>query len=117
VQRTGIRSLSPGDIRDAARAGTPIRLVSRASRLSDGIQAVVAPEQLNSDDVLLTGKGSASVISLETEAMGTITLVEHDPEAEPSHATIPHINAAVLQTAYGVLSDLIVIMQQKHSHT
>lgn len=114
VQRTGIRSLSLADIRAAATAETPIRLVSRASRNANSIQAVVSPQRLNSDDILLTGKGSASVISLETEAMGTITLVEHAPEAEPSHSTIPHSNAAVLQTAYGVLSDLIVIMQQRH---
>lgn len=113
VQRTGMRSLSPADIRAAATAGTPIRLVSRASLNADGIQAGVSPERLNSDDILLTGKGSASVISLETEAMGTITLVEHDPEVEPSHSTILNSNAAVLQTAYGVLSDLIVIMQQR----
>ncbi|HLG61588.1 MAG TPA: hypothetical protein VKY19_06625 [Ktedonosporobacter sp.] len=117
VQRTGVRGLSPDDIRDAARTGTPIRLVSRASRLAAGVQAIVSPERLNSDDILLTGKGSASVISLETEAMGTITLVEHDPEVQPSHSTIQHNNAAVLQTAYGVLSDLIVIMQQRQSRT
>src|SRR5579885_1383216 len=117
VQRIGIRELSVDDIRDAATAGTPIRLVSRASRLADGIRAIVAPQRLNSDDILLTGKGSASVISLETEAMGTITLVEHDPEVQPSHSTIQHNNAAVLQTAYGVLSDLIVIMQQRQSRT
>jgi hypothetical protein len=39
------------------------------------------------------------MISLETDVMGTISLVEHEP--------------TVLQTAYGVLSDLIIIQRNK----
>jgi homoserine dehydrogenase len=42
-----------------------------------------------------------SIISLETEAMGTVTLIEHEP--------------TVMQTAYGLLSDLITVLQQRKS--
>ncbi|TMD31938.1 MAG: hypothetical protein E6J04_11025, partial [Chloroflexi bacterium] len=63
--------------------------------------AEVRPRKLSKDDILLLGKGTTSVISLETEAMGTITLVEHEP--------------TVTQTAYGVLSDLVTILKQKAS--
>ncbi len=114
VQRTGIGGLALDDIRAAAAAGRPIRLVSQASRLSGHIRAQVGPQALDADDILLVGKGSTSVISLETEAMGTITLVEHEPKSDPS-APDPtqDLEAAVRQTAYGVLNDLILIMQQK----
>src|SRR3989440_1204090 len=101
VARQGIRDLAPIEIRAAAQAGTPIRLVSRAD-LKQGVSvAEVRPRKLSKDDILLLGKGTTSVISIETEAMGTITLVEHEP--------------TVTQTAYGVLSDLVTILKQKAS--
>lgn len=97
VIREGIRAIPLEDIRKAAREGTPIRLVSEARRTQDSISAFVHPQKINHDDILHVAKGTTSVISLETEAMGTMSFVEHEPE--------------VIQTAYGVLSDLITIQQ------
>lgn len=96
VQRTGIRDLSQDEVIAAAHAGTPIRLISSAQVTGDKLTASVRPERLLPDDPLSAGK-NGGIISLETEAMGTITLIEH--------AT------GVLQTAYGVLSDLIIIQR------
>lgn len=99
VQREGIRNLTPHEICTAAVAGTPIRLISHAHLQENRLTAVVHPCTIAKDDILQVGKGTTSVISLETEAMGTITLVEHEP--------------AVSQTAYGVLSDLITVLRQR----
>ncbi len=99
VKREGIRHLSQEAIRAAALEGAPIRLVSQARRMQGEIVAEVGPQRIGEDDILRIGKGTTGIISLETEAMGTISLVEHEPE--------------VLQTAYGVLSDLITIQQHK----
>ncbi|TMD68840.1 MAG: hypothetical protein E6I91_03645 [Chloroflexi bacterium] len=101
VMRQGIRDLAPAEIRAAAQSGTPIRLVSQAHRKLEVPIAEVRPHKIGKDDILLVGKGTTSVISIETEAMGTITLVEHEP--------------TVTQTAYGVLSDLVTILKQKAS--
>jgi homoserine dehydrogenase len=99
IEREGIRHLSADEIRAAAQAGTPIRLVSQAS-INNGVPvAEVRPRPLSQDDILYAGKGTTGIISLQTEVMGTITLVEHEP--------------LVLQTAYGVLSDLITILRQR----
>ena len=101
VQRTGIRDLSQAEVIAAAQAGTPIRLISSA-HINNGVPtAIVRPERLQFDDPLFTGKDSGGMISLETEAMGTITLTQH--------AT------GVLQTAYGVLSDLINIQRARNN--
>lgn len=97
VKREGIRTLSPTAIRAAARAGTPIRLLSQASKQGGQLVAEVRPYPLSQNDILHIGQSTTGVISLETEAMGLITLVEHEP--------------VVLQTAYGVLSDLIIILR------
>jgi homoserine dehydrogenase len=99
VKREGIRDLTSDEICAAALAGSPIRLVSQAHRKHGVLFAEVRPRRISSDDILHVGKGTTSVISLETEAMGTITLVEHEP--------------GITQTAYGVLSDLITIERQR----
>ncbi len=99
VEREGIRNIPLDEICAAALADTPIRLVSHAHRSQGQLVAEVRPRKIEKDDILQVGKGTTSVISLETEAMGTITLVEHEPE--------------VLQTAYGVFSDLVTVLRQR----
>lgn len=101
VKREGIRSLSLDDIRSAAMGGSPYRLLSQASRNRGLVSAEVRPCRIDAEDILHGGKSTSSVISLVTQAMGTITLVEQDPTAQ--------------QTAYGVLSDLITIVQQRRT--
>lgn len=101
VERVGIRDLTADEIRAAALAGSPLRLVSQAQRKQGVLTAEVRPRNINTDDILHIGRGTTSVISLETEAMGTITLVEHEP--------------TTLQTAYGVFSDLITILQRRRT--
>ncbi len=101
VEREGIRNLALDEICAAALAGTPIRLVSRAHGNHGLLTAEVGPQRLASDDILRPAKALAGIISIETEAMGTITLIEHEP--------------SVRQTAYGVLSDLITILRHSNS--
>lgn len=99
VEREGIRHLTTDDICSAALAGSPYRLVSEAQRKYGIITAAVHPRRISADDILHVAKGMTGVISLETGAMGIITLVEHAP--------------TVSQTAYGVLSDLITIRRNR----
>lgn len=97
VSREGIRKLSLDDIRAAGQSGTPMRLVSHAYRHGDQLSAEVRPCKIEKEDILQVSQGTTSIISIETEAMGPITLIEHE-----SHVT---------QTAYGLLSDLITILK------
>ena len=98
VQRTGIRELPQAEIVAAAQAGTPMRLVGSAHFIDGVPLATVRPERLQPGDPLYAAKDSGMVL-LETEAMGRITLIEHDTD--------------VVQTAYGVLSDLISIQRAR----
>ena len=100
VEREGIRDLTEDDICAAALAGSPYRLVSEAHRKFGMLVASVHPVRIGAEDTLRAGaSGMDGVISLETDDMGTITLIEHTP--------------SVRQTAYGVLSDLIIIQRSK----
>ena len=99
VEREGIRNIPLDEICAAGLAGTPVRLVSHAHRHHSQLIAEVRPRHIEKDDILQAGKGTTSVISIETEAMGTITLIEHEPK--------------VMQTAYGVLSDLVTVLKHR----
>lgn len=99
VKRTGLRDISLEEIRAASSNRTPIRLVSHAHSLNGLIAAEVAPRRLDASDMLHSATGTTSIITVETEAMGRMTFIEHEP--------------AVIQTAYGVLSDLITILRQQ----
>lgn len=100
VEREGLRELTSDDICAAALAGSPYRLVSEARRRHGMVRASVRPMRIGAEDTLRAGvDGMTGVISLESDVMGTITLIEHTP--------------TVQQTAYGVLSDLIIIERNK----
>lgn len=101
VEREGLRNITPDDVCAAALAGSPIRLLSQASRKHGVLVAEVRPCRIGTDDVLYIGKDGTGVISIQTEAMGTITLIEHE--------------TGILQTAYGILSDLITIQQLRNT--
>lgn len=99
VRRTGIRGLSPEQVRRARREGRPFKLVCRAERREAGVDARVGPEQVSLDDPLAAVSGTSSVIHLETDVLSGLTLVEHDPGPET--------------TAYGMLADFVDIVRQE----
>jgi len=99
VEREGIRQLTSDDICAAALAGSPYRLVSEAQRVQGVLRAHVRPRRIPADDILHAGISLGGIISLETEAMGIISVVEHANN--------------VTQTAYGVLSDLVIIQRNR----
>lgn len=99
VDREGIRHLTSDDICAAALAGSPYRLVSEARRVQGVLRAWVRPLRIQADDMLHAALHLGGIISLETEAMGIISVVEHANN--------------VAHTAYGVLSDLIIIQRNR----
>jgi len=94
VERTGIRGIRPEDVAAARREGRRIKLVCRAERGEDGaVRARVAPEAVPVEDLLAHVRGTSSVITLWTDTLKQLTLIEHEPEPA--------------QTAFGILADLV----------
>jgi len=98
VRRRGIASLTTLDARRAARAGTRLRLVVRGVRRGRGVRVSVAPERIPHGDPL-SGAGPDAALVLETDLMGEIGVFER--------------GAAVDQTAYALLSDLLEIARSR----
>lgn len=95
VKRIGIRNVSQTQVRAALDGGGRIKLVCRAERKDGQVIARVEPEQVSQADPLASLSSTSSMVSLQTDTLKQISLIEFEPEPA--------------QTAYGLLADLINI--------
>jgi homoserine dehydrogenase len=93
VQRQGIQDLPPEAVRAARAAGRPYKLVCRARRTGNGVEASVRPEQLPLSDPLALVSGTSSIIQFETDIFPNLTITEENP--------------GLYATAYGMLADFV----------
>ena len=97
VSTRGISRLTPARVREIARQGKTIRLISRARRSDSHLTMRVRAEVLDRSDILALAQGTSNLILFHTDLMGTFGTVSIDPQVE--------------QTAYGVFSDLVTLMR------
>jgi homoserine dehydrogenase len=93
VQREGIRNLSPEAVRSACSQGTRYKLVCRARRVGERIEASVGPELLPISDPLAQVAGTSSIVYFESDIFPGLVITEHNPGLEA--------------TAYGMLADWV----------
>lgn len=99
VQRKGIEDISYEDVRDAAARGKVIKLLCNGCYDADGkVIATVAPAEVDITDMYASISGTTSVVSITTDMMKTVSIIEHDPEIE--------------QTAYGVYGDMLRVIER-----
>lgn len=96
VERKGIEDITYEKIKEAENRGNVIKLLCNGKIENGKVKAKVYPEEINKGSLLSSITGTSSVVSITTDLMGTISIVEHEPEIE--------------QTAYGVFSDLIRVI-------
>ncbi|MBQ1418414.1 MAG: hypothetical protein IIY95_03275, partial [Firmicutes bacterium] len=94
VSVQGIRGITKEQLDAANAEGKTIKLMCRAEKDEFGrVTAVVAPEEVPADSLYAGIGGASSVVSLTTDLMGKLTIVENDP--------------TIIQTAYGVFQDIL----------
>jgi homoserine dehydrogenase len=94
IERVGIRELDVRAVREAAEAGRPFRLLSRAERTADGsAKASVKPEQIAPDDPLANLAGSSLAINFKLDVLEGLTVTAREPNLR--------------STAYGLLADFV----------
>lgn len=99
VKRKGIEDITIKDIEEAASRGKVIKLLCRGVRKDDGsVEATVAPVEVSKDDILAGINSTTSIVSITTDLMKKISVIEHEPEIE--------------QTAYGVFGDLLRVLDR-----
>ena len=99
VERKGIEDITLADIEAARSRGCVIKLLCRGSRGQDGtVKASVQPQEIPLTDMLASVNSTTSVVSITTDLMKKISIVEHEPEIE--------------QTAYGIFGDLLRVLSE-----
>ena len=99
VERKGIEEITYETIKEAESRGKVIKLLCRGAIENGKVVGRVWPEEVDKTDILASIRGTSSILSITTDLMGTVTIIEEDPEIE--------------QTAYGIFSDLMRIIRAK----
>lgn len=98
VNRKGIEDITVEDIKSAASRGKVIKLLCKGVRREDGtVEASVQPTEIDRSDMLASVNSTTSVVSITTNLMKKVSVVEHEPEIE--------------QTAYGVFGDVLRVLE------
>ena len=97
VERSGVRDVRIEDVRKAATAGKKIKMIASARPVADGVKLTVAKEQIGSNHPFWSVDGTSSALTIRTDLMGDLTIIESNP--------------TVTQTAYAVLSDILLIVE------
>ena len=99
VERDGLRALGEEEIRCAAAAGAPYRLVGEVALVNGGVRARVGAVQCACDGPLGVVRGATLVMQYEADVFpGGLTVTSRDPDPTT--------------TAYGMLSDLISLVKR-----
>jgi len=93
-----IRGVTALDIRDAGEKGLRIKFVCQAEERDGAMDISVTPQRLPAGDILARVNGSSAAVTMHARLAGEITIMQHDP--------------GILQTAYGVYSDLITLLKR-----
>ncbi|HEU5349472.1 MAG TPA: hypothetical protein VFU63_12750, partial [Ktedonobacterales bacterium] len=95
VQREGLGAEAMRQAQRALLPGQVLKQVAEAERVGDTVAACVRLEPLGPDDVLAHLSGMEAGLTLRTDTMGDLTIIEG--EGGPG------------QTAHGVMADLVAI--------
>lgn len=93
IAREGIRDLTPQAVRTAKRDGWPFKLVCRARRTANGVEASVQPEKVLSTQPMARITGTSSYVYFETDIFPGLAITEENP--------------GLYATAYGLLADFV----------
>jgi homoserine dehydrogenase len=98
IAREGIRDLTPQALRNAKRDGWPFKLVCRAKRVGDRVEASVAPEKVLASSPMGKIAGTSSYIYFETDIFPGFAITEENP--------------GLYATAFGMLADFVRATQR-----
>ena len=98
VQRTGIGHLGQKEIETAKKEGKKIKLLCEGYREGGEIKGRVYLKLFDQKDIFSNIDSTSSILSVITDLMGEICILEKNPEIQ--------------QTAYGIYSDLITLIRR-----
>lgn len=98
VERIGIEHITKEQIEGAKAKGMKYKLLCEGGIIDGIVYGKVYPKLIKDTDMFSTIDSTSSLLSITTDLMGEICIVEKNPEIQ--------------QTAYGIYSDLMRIMTE-----
>ena len=95
MERDGIRAVTPEMAQDAVKRGMRLKLLCRGWKDGNNVHASVRVEEVNRDDIFCLISHYGSAVRIESDLMHPNIIVQDCPD--------------LLDTAYGVIEDLITI--------
>ncbi len=99
IQREGIREITLENIKKARAENRKIKLMCEGGITDEKPWAYVRPVMVERSDIYGIIDTTSSVITIKTDLMGELSILEHKPEIQ--------------QTAYGIYSDLLTLIKKK----
>lgn len=96
IHRTGIGDITQKELQSAESKGCKIKLLCEGWVEDGHLRGKVYPALINRQDLFSTIDATSSILSLTTDLMGEMCIVERSPKIE--------------QTAYGIYSDLLTLL-------
>ena len=101
IDREGIDGITRDQVETALRANKRFKLLCEGYHQGGRIYGRVSPQALDSDHIFCTINASSSILCLQTDLMSELCIVENNPE--------------IRQTAYGIYSDLLYLLNKQPS--
>ncbi len=100
IQREGIGNITKEQLDKAAKEGKKIKLLCHGKIEGGKVVGSVKPQLVDVDSLYAAINGTASLVTIRTDLMGEISIIEeiYEPEID--------------QTAYGILSDLFRLLTE-----
>ena len=96
IDRTGIGHITATDVNDALKEDKKIKLICEGYFENGQVKGKVYPQLVNRSDIFATIDATSSLVSITTDLMGEILIIEKNPEIQ--------------QTGYGIYSDLLTML-------
>lgn len=98
VERVGISHITQSDIESAKLERKKIKLLCEGYSEDGMIKGRVYPKLFDEKDIFANIDSTSSIVSIKTDLMGEICIVERNPEIQ--------------QTAYGIYSDILTLIKR-----
>jgi len=99
IDREGVTELTLEEVQDAVKTGKKVKLICEAWRSGESVSGSVKLKTVERDEIYANIDSTSSVLSLNTDLMGEVVIIEKNPEIE--------------QTGYGVFSDLMTYLKER----